>query len=154
MESDHLSAEQKLVAKTVQINAPASQIWRMLTTPQLMVQWMAPDIDLHIITNWKVGTPIVMRGHMNRKPFENRGTVLQFEPEKILQYTHLSSLSRLPDQPESYAILDFRLKPAGNQTILTLTATNSATKSIYKHLAFYWNGALELLKRLVEEPAA
>jgi uncharacterized protein YndB with AHSA1/START domain len=142
--------DDKIVTKTVHINAPTSEVWESLTKPELMKKWMF-ETELHIITDWKVGTPIVIRGNLNGKNFENNGTVLQFEPKKILQYSHLSSLSRLPDKPENYTILDFRLAPIENQTSLTLTVNNFPTESIYKHLAFYWNVTLEILKRMIEE---
>jgi uncharacterized protein YndB with AHSA1/START domain len=140
----------KIVTKTVNIDAPASKVWEALTNPELMKKWMF-EAEIHIITDWKVGTPIVIRGHMNGKYFENNGIVLQFEPEKILQYSHLSSLSRLPDKPENYSLLEFRLAPMENRTILTLTLSNFPTESIYKHLVFYWNVTLEILKRIIED---
>ncbi len=140
----------KIVNKTVHINAPTSKVWETLTNPELMKKWMF-DTEIKIITDWKVGHPIVIRGSLNGKNFENNGTVLQFEIEKILQYNHLSSLSRLPDQPENYSVLEFRLVPIENQTSLTLTLSNFPTESIYKHLAFYWNVTLEVLKRMLEE---
>ena len=146
-----LSADQKIFSKLVTIDAPASQVWQMLTTPELMKKWMMPDIEIDIITDWKVGSPILMRGHMNGKNFENKGTVLQFEPEKVLQYSHLSSISRLPDRPESYTIMEFRLQSNENQTSLTLTLRNFPTESIYKHLTFYWNVTLEIIKKMIEE---
>jgi uncharacterized protein YndB with AHSA1/START domain len=140
----------KIVTKTVNIDAPTSKVWEALTNPELMKKWMF-EAEIHIITDWKVGTPIVIRGYMNGKDFENNGIVLQFEPEKILQYSHLSSLSRLPDKPENYSLLEFRLAPMENRTTLTLTLSNFPTESIYKHLVFYWNVTLEILKRMIED---
>lgn len=141
----------EIVTKTIQINASPSTVWNALTTPAIMKKWMS-DSELDIITDWRVGSPIHMHGRSHAK-FVNKGTILQFEPEKTLQYTHLSSLSRLPDSPESYAHFEFQLTPTGRQTTLTLTATNFPTQSIHKHLAHYWNVALEVLKRLLEEQA-
>ena len=136
--------------KTILINAPASRVWDALTNPELMKKWMS-ETKIDIITDWKVGNPIVIRGNLNGKNFENNGTVLHFELEKILQYNHLSSLSRLPDKPENYSVLEFRLAPMEDQTTLTLTLSNFPTETIYKHLAFYWNVTLEILKRMIEE---
>lgn len=152
MDMDTLPADQEIMNKVVRIHAPASQVWHILTTPELMKKWMMSDIEIDIITDWRVGSPVVICGHMNGKDFENKGTVLQFEPEKTLRYSHLSSLSRLPDRAENYAIIEFRLKPMGDQTILTLTLSNFATESIYQHLVFYWNVTLEVLKKMVEKP--
>ena len=109
------------------------------------------ETEIDILTDWRVGNPMMIRGILHRVKFENKGTVLQFEPEKILQYTHLSSLSRLPDKPENYTVLEFRLTPFNNQTKLVFTARNFPTESIYKHFAFYWNVTLEILKRMIEK---
>ena len=139
-----------IVSKTIHINAPTSGVWETLTNPELMKKWMS-EAEINILTDWRVGNPIIIRGSLHRVKFENKGTVLQFEPEKILQYTHLSSLSRLPDQPENYTVLEFSLTPINNQTKLVFTASNLPTESIYKHFAFYWNVTLEILKRMIEK---
>jgi uncharacterized protein YndB with AHSA1/START domain len=141
-------------SKTVHINAPTAKVWDALTNPALMKKWMSEtesETEIDIVTDWEVGSPILIRGRLHRVKFENKGTVLQFEPEKVLQYSHLSSISRLPDKPENYALFEFRLASINNQTTLTVNVSNFPTKVIYKHLAFYWNAAPEVLKRLIEE---
>jgi len=115
-----------------------------------MKKWMS-ETEIDIITDWKVRSPIVIRGNLHGIKFKNNGTVLQFEPEKILRYNHLSSLSRLPDKLENYSVVEFILAPAENQTVLTLTLSIFPTETIYKHLVFYWNVTLEILKRLIEK---
>ena len=139
----------KIVNKTIRINASTSKVWNALTNPGLMKKWMSKT-EINIFTDWKVGNPFVIRGRLHGINFENRGMVLQVEPEKILQYNHLSSLSRLPDQLENYSMLEFRLAPINEETSLTFTASNFPTESIYKHFAFYWNVTLEILKRMIE----
>ena len=109
--------------------------------------------EIEIITDWQVGRPMVIRGNLHGIKFENNGTVLQFEPENILRYNHLSSLSRLSDKTENYSVIEFKLTPLAEQTELTLTLSIFPTETIYKHLAFYWNATLEILKRLIEEQA-
>ena len=138
-----------IVHKTVEINAPTAIVWQALTDPAMLPQWMA-ESELEIHTDWTVGNPILIRGELHHLPFENKGTVLQFVPEQLLQYTHLSSLSHLPDQPESYAIVTFQLASIATRTALTVTVSNFPTEIIYKHLAFYWPVALGSLKRLIE----
>jgi uncharacterized protein YndB with AHSA1/START domain len=140
----------KIFNKTIQINAPISKVWDTLTIPALMKKWMS-ETEIDIITDWNVGSPILIRGRLHGIKFENKGTVLQFEREKILQYSHLSSLSRLPDKPENYSVFEFRLAPIRNQTTLTITLRNFPTETIYQHLAFYWNVTPEILKRMIEE---
>jgi uncharacterized protein YndB with AHSA1/START domain len=139
-----------MMSKTITIHAPTSKIWEALTNPDLMKKWMS-ELEIEILTDWKVGNLVVIRGKLHGIKFENKGRVLQFEPEKILQYSHLSSLSRLPDKPENYSVFDFRLTPKEDLTLLTLTVSNFPTESIFKHLAFYWNVTLEIFKRMIEE---
>ena len=149
----HLSPSNgKLATKTIHINAPTSKVWDALTNPDLMKKWMSEN-EIEIITDWQVGRPMVIRGNLHGIKFENNGTVLQFEPENILRYNHLSSLSRLSDKTENYSVIEFKLTPLAEQTELTLTLSIFPTETIYKHLAFYWNVTLEILKRLIEEQA-
>jgi uncharacterized protein YndB with AHSA1/START domain len=135
--------------KTIQIDASAMQIWEALTVPWQMKQWMNMP-ELVIDTDWVEGNAIRMSGVSNRVPFTNSGMVLNFEPGKLLRYSHLSSLSKLEDKAENYAILEFVLTPKENSTELKFTASNFYTPAIYHHFAFYWNVALELLKKFVE----
>ena len=145
-----ISPEQ-LFSKTITIYAPVLKVWQALTNPELMKQWMAEE-EIAIITDWKVGAPIFIKGDAHWVYFENKGIVLQYEPEKVLQYSHLSSLSKLPDASENYSLIKFNLVSIENQTTLTLSLSNFPTESIYKHLAFYWNTTLELLKAFIEKP--
>jgi len=83
------------IDKTIIIEATPSAVWDALTNPDLMKQWMGePEIGIEIITDWKIGGLIIINGFHHIK-FENKGTVLKFEPGKVLQYNYLSSLSRL-----------------------------------------------------------
>ena len=104
-------ADQNIFEKIVDIQAAVSRVWRALTTPAIMKKWMMPDMEIEILTDWKVGGLLLIRGNMNGKDFENRGTVLQYETEKRLQYSHWSTISRLPDRPENYSIVGFELQP-------------------------------------------
>jgi uncharacterized protein YndB with AHSA1/START domain len=136
--------------KSVVLDAPPEQVWAALTTPQQMTEWMGhSQMQLEIITDWGVGAPFTLRGVLNGR-FENTGTVLRFEPPAVLSYSHLSSHSQLPGEPDSYSVLEFRLTPLEPGSSLTLHVSGFPTEVIYKHLDFYWRGALDALKRHVE----
>lgn len=137
--------------KTVLIQASPATVWKALTEPEQMKLWMGePEMNLSVHTSWQVGSPFTISGFHHAR-FENRGTVLQFEPHHILSYTHLSSLSRLPDVPESYTRFTFVLAPALQQTQLTLTIDNFPTETIYQHLAFYWRTTVEKIRLFAEQ---
>jgi hypothetical protein len=138
------------IVRTIQIDAAPRAVWDVLTNAGLMTRWMAePDVRVEVTTDWVVGAPIVVRGfHIAR--FENSGTVLAFDPPRLLRYSHLSSLSRLPDSTENYSIFEFRLDLIDCRTALTVTVSNFPTESIFKHLDFYWRGTMGVIKQFVE----
>ena len=80
-----------------------------------MKQWMSEAVT-DIITDWQVGSPVIIEGQVYKKIFQNKGIVLANEPEKLLEYTHLSSLSRLPDVAENHCHFRFSLQPVDNGT--------------------------------------
>lgn len=135
------------IIESVIIEAPPSTVWESLTRPELMCAWMGePAMKLQVSADWRIGGSVSVRGvHTGR--FENRGKVLAFEPERRLSYTHLSSVSRLPDEPSSYTVLEFRLTRLGERTRLDFEAHSFPTDVIFRHLAFYWGGTLDAIAR-------
>jgi uncharacterized protein YndB with AHSA1/START domain len=135
---------------SVTINANSTKVWQTLTNPETMTQWLGEsDMEIEVHTNWQINSPIIIKGFHHVK-FENKGIVLVFDEERKLSFTHLSSVSRLPDISESYSILTFTLEPIDNDTHLTLNIENFPTESIRKHLEFYWRTTLVTIKNLVE----
>ncbi len=134
----------------IELHAPPSRVWSALTEPAQMITWMGePELGLQIETSWREGSSIEIRGTHHLR-FVNRGIVVHYQPPTRLIYTHLSSLSRLPDAPESYARFDFALEALSDGTALTLRLGGFATSAIEKHLAFYWRGTLPRLKLWLE----
>jgi uncharacterized protein YndB with AHSA1/START domain len=132
------------------LNALTATVWQVLTDPVHMLQWMGDEtMNLAIDTDWIPSRKMMIRG-THHQPFENKGIVLECIPEQQLSYTHLSSLSRLPDEPENYTRLDFYLEPDGVQTKLKLEISNFPTESIQKHLEFYWRTTMIKIKRYAE----
>lgn len=144
----HHSTEAKLgrFRKSVTIATSPERVWAALTEPAQMREWMFSS-PIEVVTDWVVGGPIMMNGDLHGVPFTNKGVVLAFEPIALLRYSHLNSVSRLPDTPDSYALIEFAVEPERDQTILTVSVTQCPTDVIYKHLAFYWTVTLDVLQR-------
>lgn len=140
------------VVKSIEIDVSAEHVWHALTDPSRVTAWMSDD-EMSLATTWEPGSAIVFRGRLHGKiPFENSGTVLAFEPARVLRYSHYSSLSRraLPDTPEHHVILEFALSPCARGTSLVLTLSNLVDYAVYGHLNFYWEMTLDVLKRYCE----
>lgn len=140
----------QVIERTEIIGASAATVWETLTNPKLMTVWMAePGMQLEVVTDCSVGSSISIVGFHHIK-FENKGTILEFDPHRMFRYNYLSSLSRLPDAHENYTIIQFELLPVVNGISLTLTAMNFPTETIYKHVDFYWRTTMKIIKSTVE----
>jgi uncharacterized protein YndB with AHSA1/START domain len=134
-------------AKTqLTFNAPIAKVWALLTEPALVKQYF---FGTDLVTTWEVGTPIFFRGEWEGTPYEDKGTVLKFVPEKELQYDYRSSWSTLPDLPENYQIITNRVKSKGNQTILTIMQTNIATIEQKNDSSKNWKGLMKSMEKML-----
>jgi uncharacterized protein YndB with AHSA1/START domain len=137
------------ISKTIIINAPVKRVWEALTDPLIITQWWS-DTAIKVSTTWEVGSPISFAGMWNAVQYEDKGVILKFKKEKWLSYTYLSHISQLPDIAGNYSLIEFKLTPSKNQTILELIQRNFATEVIYKHWSFYWPATLDIMKKTVE----
>lgn len=133
------------------INSAPSQLWMTLTDAKQMSKWLGePEMDIKVQTDWEINSPILISGFYHAN-FENKGKVLQYDKEKRLTYTHLSSVSRLEDKIENYTVLKFLLTPVGRQTQLTISIENFPTEMIRKHFEFYWRTTILNIKARTED---
>ncbi|MGZ4677505.1 MAG: SRPBCC family protein [Acidimicrobiia bacterium] len=58
------------------------------------------------------------------KPFEDKGQVVIFEPEREMAYSHFSPMAGKPDSPENYHLVDITLEEDGRDTNVTLEQSN------------------------------
>jgi|SRR6185437_11466520 len=138
-----------LVAKAeADINVPAYKVWEALTNPEMIKKYM---FGTTVVSDWKVGSKISWKGEWKGKPYEDKGVILQMKPDKLLQYSHYSPLSGLPDVPENYnTIVTIELTPKGNQTFVILLQDNNTTEEARDHSEKNWQMILDGLKKLLE----
>jgi uncharacterized protein YndB with AHSA1/START domain len=138
------------ISETVLIAASPEQVWHTLTDQTAMLRWMGDkELDIRVEVVWEEGQAIKISGFHHER-FENTGTVLKVEEPYLLSYTQLSSVSNLPDIPESYNIFTFTLKPTSLGTELNLTIRQFPTETIFFHLQLYWKPTLMVIKRVLE----
>ena len=129
------------------INAPASKVWEAITKPELIKKYL---FDTDVISDWKVGSPIVYRGEWQGKPFEDKGKILEIEREKRLVSTHWSPLSGVADIPENYHTVTYELSPMDGKTEVTILQDNNASEEEKTHSESNWKTVLEGMKKLLE----
>jgi uncharacterized protein YndB with AHSA1/START domain len=129
------------------ISAPIAKVWDALVNPETIKQYM---FGTNVISDWKEGSPIVWKGEWQGKTYEDKGVILRLVPRQIIQYSHFSPLSGLPDAPENYHSVGITLSEKGTQTFLSLSQDNNSTEKSREHSEKNWTMMLEGLKKLLE----
>lgn len=136
------------------IQAKPELVWDILTNPIHIRRWMGgADLQLEVISDWEEGSDIVFKG-FHHVQFEAAGKIIELKPFSKFCYTHLSSISRLPETEQNFTWLDFTLKELKNSTQLSLEIRNFPTETIFKHLQFYWKTTLQIIKIETENMAS
>lgn len=140
--------DKELIANaSITINAPVAEVWEALIDPDIIKQYM---FGTNVVTDWKEGSPIVWKGEWQGKAYEDKGTILKIEQERVLQYSHFSPLSGQPDVPENYHTVTIELSGEGPQTNVSLSQDNNATDQAREHSEKNWQVMLEGLRKLLE----
>lgn len=140
--------DKELIANaSITINAPVAEVWEALIDPDIIKQYM---FGTNVVTDWKEGSPIVWKGEWQGKAYEDKGTILKIEQERVLQYSHFSPLSGQPDVPENYHTVTIELSGEGQQTNVSLSQDNNATDQAREHSEKNWQVMLEGLRKLLE----
>jgi uncharacterized protein YndB with AHSA1/START domain len=132
---------------TLHLDADINAVWKGLTDPALIKQYFfGTDAE----SDWKKGSSVRFRGEWEGKPYEDKGTVLESDPPRLLKYNYWSSFSGKADVPENYANVTYQLRNDGNGTELTVTQDSLESAEAKTHTEENWKSILGGMKKLVE----
>lgn len=131
----------------ITVDAPIGEVWDALVNPSMVSKYL---FGATVVSDWKKGSQIAWRGVWKGKPYEDRGTVLEFEPGRILRYTHFSPLSGMADVSENYHTVSIELSARGSKTSVLLTQDNNPNEDSKAHSQQNWEAMLKGLKEVVE----
>ena len=143
--------EDDRVAKaSVTVAASPEDVWDALVTPARIKKYM---FGAEVVSQWRPGSPIRWKGEWQGRSYEDKGAILQASPGRLLQYTHFSPLSGLPNTPENYHTVSIELTGAGSGTRVVLTQDNNPTAQAREHSEQNWTTMLRGLKKHLEDGA-
>lgn len=130
------------------IDAPPSEVWRILTTPELVKEWAAAFVEgLSIRTTWRPGEDVAWKTPSGAT--RSAGAVAACEPERLLKFEYTESTLA----PEGRTFCDtFELMQAEDGTRLDFTSGpfDPATLEVLKGPT---EQAAREIKSLAEESA-
>ena len=139
--ADHIATAE------TEIDASPAKVWVALTDPEQIKQYM---FGSQVETDWKQGSPIVWKGEYEGKKYEDKGEIVEIEPERRLKVTHFSPLSGQEDRPENYHSLVYELEESRGRTHVSLSQDNNPDEEAAEHSRANWEKMLAGLKQVVE----
>jgi len=132
---------------TIVIHTSAAKVWEALTTPEIVKQFM---FGSEVVSDWQKGSSILYKGEWEGKAYEDKGTILEIEPEKLLKMTYYSPLSGKLDVPENYQTITYALSETDGKTNVKVTQDNNADQAGAKQAEANWQVVLDGLKSVLE----
>jgi uncharacterized protein YndB with AHSA1/START domain len=133
---------------TLEIDAPPTEVWRVLTTPELVREWAAAYTDgLSIRTSWREGEPVTWKEADGST--RAGGTVAAIRPERLLKFEYTEGAVA----PEGRSFCDtYEISEHGRMTRLEFTM-GPLDPSDAKALERQAEDAIREIKSLAEESA-
>ena len=102
-------------------------------------------------SDWKVGSPITFRGEWEGKSYEDKGTILEMEKEKILKYNYWSNFSGDKDEPSNYSNITYLLSGQDDKTEFIVMQDNLKSQEARAQSEKNWGMMLGTIKDLLEK---
>jgi uncharacterized protein YndB with AHSA1/START domain len=138
-----------VVKKSINIKAGILNVWAALTEPELTKKYF---FNCEAISEWKTGSSIIFREIKDGKTIEHvKGEISCIHYGLFVQYSAWSPDSGLPDIPENYSTVIYRLSSEENFTELTVTQENFGNdEKRYNDSDKGWDYVLNGLKNFLE----
>lgn len=137
-----------IVKKSITLDAPPAEVWDALTNPEKTKKYF---FNCSVFSQWKVGSPIVFKGRIFLfKKIELKGTILQIEPQRFLQYSLTNGTSESASSSTVTDLLSFK----DGKTRLSITddvGPEEGAEKRYNRSLKGWEKVLNGLKKLVEK---
>jgi uncharacterized protein YndB with AHSA1/START domain len=139
----------KLTAKaSIIISAPTAKVWQALTEPAQIKEYR---YGADVVSDWEKGSSITYKGAWQGREYEDKATIVDIVPERILHTTYWSAMSGKEDKPENYANVIYGLKAEGEGTFVIIAQDNIDSEEQVKQMEQNWGTVLERMKMLLEK---
>jgi uncharacterized protein YndB with AHSA1/START domain len=140
--------EKLILKKSVVFKATPAQVWDLIVNPVQIKKYL---FGTDTISDWKVGSSITFKGEWEGNAYEDKGTILKMEKEKLFKYNYWSNFSGDKDTPDNYSNITYELSKKEGGTQFTLTQDNIKTEASRDHSDKNWSMVFDKMKEIVEK---
>lgn len=135
------------IKKNLFINVPPSLLFDSLTNSEKIIQYYPLK---KVISDWKVGSDIILKGNNQGKEFTDYGIIDVLTPNKKFQYTYWSDNHGTDRTSENQLTISYTLEEVDSGTNITLEHKNFKSEKMYSDMLKVWDLLLSSLKNFVE----
>ena len=134
--------KEKIIQKTIEINAPIDKVWRVFTDPTVTMH-----MGGEYVTDWKVGSSLGWRGKDGN--MYTSGIILEIEKEKLIKH----NLFNIGQNKKILSVITYRFIDKDGQTSLNAREEldYEMTDEQYAESMEGWDFALASVKETAEK---
>lgn len=133
---------------SITTTAPVAKVWDALINPSIIKQYM---FGTNAVSDWKKGSSVVYRGEWEGKPYEDKGVIVEIEPEKRIVMDYYSSFSADTAAADNHRLIAYALESNENTTTLTVTQDNNPSAEAAAESTQNWEYILGEMKKILEQ---
>jgi uncharacterized protein YndB with AHSA1/START domain len=143
------------VEKTIEINAPITKVWDVLTSPEYTSEWateFSGGAEFHIESDWKPGSRVLWKDQVGNVIVE--GYVTAVEPNTFLRFTVFDVRGEKPPVTEEDGITYKLTEHSGKTTLQLLQGDFSVMpegEKYHRLSSEVWDRVLPKVKALAEK---
>lgn len=103
-----------VASSNINIQSTPEKIWAVLTKPENIKEYL---FGTEVLTDWKIGNPIVFQGEYNGQKYEDKGNVIENTKNKLLKYDYWSGFSGMEDKPENYSFVTYKIEKLNDNSV-------------------------------------
>ena len=108
-----------IVENTISIHAPIEKVWDTLVNPEQTKKYM---FGCETVSDWKVGSPLLWKGNYEGQEMVFvKGNIIAIQPPVLLTYTVIDPHAAMPDIPDNYLNVTYRLTEQDGITTLAVS---------------------------------
>jgi uncharacterized protein YndB with AHSA1/START domain len=151
-----LPIEQDRIEKQIELEAPVARVWRALTDHREFSKWFRVNLEGPFVPGQTSRGQITYPGYEHLKWV---AVVQKMEPERLFSFSwHPSAIdSQMDYSKEPSTLVEFRLEPKGDGTLLTLTESGFGKLPAGRRLEAFrmneggWAEQMKNIERHVEQ---